>query len=67
MLGDFPLVGLFANGEIHKSALYGFTGVLTLFVYVVGAKHTGAIKGSVTNDYGISQSRHDDRQRHPGP
>ena len=32
MLGDFPLVGFFANGEIHKSMLYGFTGVLTLFV-----------------------------------
>jgi small ligand-binding sensory domain FIST len=31
-LGDFPLVGFFANGEIHKSALYGYTGVLTLFV-----------------------------------
>jgi small ligand-binding sensory domain FIST len=32
VLGDFPMVGFFANGEIHKSALYGFTGVLTLFV-----------------------------------
>jgi len=32
VLGDFPLVGFFANGEIHKSALYSFTGVLTLFV-----------------------------------
>ncbi len=32
VLGDFPLVGFFANGEIHKSALYGFTGVLTLFL-----------------------------------
>jgi small ligand-binding sensory domain FIST len=32
VLGDFPLVGFFANGEIHKNALYGFTGVLTLFV-----------------------------------
>jgi small ligand-binding sensory domain FIST len=32
VLGDFPLVGFFANGEIHKSTLYGFTGVLTLFV-----------------------------------
>ena len=32
VLGDFPLVGFFANGEIHKSALYGYTGVLTLFV-----------------------------------
>jgi small ligand-binding sensory domain FIST len=32
MLGEFPLVGFFANGEIHKSRLYGFTGVLTLFV-----------------------------------
>lgn len=32
VLGDFPLAGFFANGEIHKSMLYGFTGVLTLFV-----------------------------------
>ena len=32
ILGDFPLLGFFANGEIHKNALYGFTGVLTLFV-----------------------------------
>jgi small ligand-binding sensory domain FIST len=32
VLGDFPLVGFFANGEIHKNALYGFTGVLILFV-----------------------------------
>lgn len=32
VLGDFPLVGFFANGEIHNNTLYGFTGVLTLFV-----------------------------------
>jgi len=32
VLGDFPLVGFFANGEIHKNTLYGYTGVLTLFV-----------------------------------
>ncbi|HED32883.1 MAG TPA: histidine kinase [Gammaproteobacteria bacterium] len=32
VLGDFPLAGFFANGEIHKSMLYGFTGVLTLFI-----------------------------------
>jgi small ligand-binding sensory domain FIST len=31
-LGDFPLVGFFANGEISHSRLYGYTGVLTLFV-----------------------------------
>ncbi len=30
-LGDFPLVGFFANGEIFHSRLYGYTGVLTLF------------------------------------
>jgi len=30
-LGDFPLVGFFANGEIFNSRLYGYTGVLTLF------------------------------------
>ena len=32
VLGDFPMVGFFANGEIHKNSLYGFTGVLVLFV-----------------------------------
>lgn len=31
-LGDFPLVGFFAAGEISHSRLYGYTGVLTLFV-----------------------------------
>lgn len=31
-LGDFPLVGFFANGEISHNQLYGYTGVLTLFV-----------------------------------
>ncbi len=31
-LGDFPLTGFFANGEIHHNRLYGYTGVLTLFV-----------------------------------
>ena len=31
-LGDFPLAGFFANGEIHHDKLYGYTGVLTLFI-----------------------------------
>lgn len=31
-LGDFPLVGFFANGEICNERLYGYTGVLTLFI-----------------------------------
>ena len=31
-LGEFPLVGFFANGEISHNRLYGFTGVLTLFL-----------------------------------
>ncbi len=30
-LGDVPLVGFFANGEISHNRLYGYTGVLTLF------------------------------------
>jgi small ligand-binding sensory domain FIST len=30
-LGDFPMVGFFANGEIADHRLYGYTGVLTLF------------------------------------
>jgi len=31
-LSDFPLVGFFANGEISHNRLYGYTGVLTLFL-----------------------------------
>ncbi len=31
-LGDFPLVGMFCNGEICNDRLYGYTGVLTLFL-----------------------------------
>ena len=30
-LGDVPLAGFFANGEICNNRLYGYTGVLTLF------------------------------------
>ena len=29
--GDIPLIGFFANGEISRDRLYGYTGVLTLF------------------------------------
>lgn len=32
VLGDFPLTGFFANGEIHNNRVYGYTGVLTLFL-----------------------------------
>ena len=31
-IGDVPLVGFFANGEISHDRLYGYTGVLTLFL-----------------------------------
>lgn len=31
-LGDFPLVGMFCNGEISNRRLYGYTGVLALFL-----------------------------------
>lgn len=30
-LGDVPLVGFFAGGEIARTHLYGYTGVLTVF------------------------------------
>jgi small ligand-binding sensory domain FIST len=30
-LGDVPLVGFFAGGEIGHQHLYGYTGVLTVF------------------------------------
>jgi small ligand-binding sensory domain FIST len=31
-LGDFPLAGFFGNGEIANDRLYGYTGVLDLFL-----------------------------------
>jgi small ligand-binding sensory domain FIST len=31
-LGDVPLVGFFCAGEISNSRLYGYTGVLSLFL-----------------------------------
>lgn len=31
-LGDVPLVGFFADGEIAGAQLYGYTGILTVFV-----------------------------------
>lgn len=30
-LGDIPITGFYANGEINHDRLYGYTGVLTLF------------------------------------
>ena len=32
VLGDIPLAGFYANGEIAGHRLYGYTGVLTLFL-----------------------------------
>ncbi|MBT3305227.1 MAG: histidine kinase [Alphaproteobacteria bacterium] len=32
VLGDVPLVGFFGNGEISNNRVYGYTGVLTLFL-----------------------------------
>ncbi|MDG2287114.1 MAG: FIST C-terminal domain-containing protein, partial [Alphaproteobacteria bacterium] len=31
-LGDFPMAGFFANGEISRDRVYAYTGVLTLFL-----------------------------------
>jgi small ligand-binding sensory domain FIST len=30
-LGNIPLVGFFANGEVFNNRLYGYTGVLSVF------------------------------------
>lgn len=30
-LGDFPIAGFYANGEIAHNRIYGYTGVLTVF------------------------------------
>ena len=32
VIGDIPLVGFYANGEISNHRLYGYTGVLILFI-----------------------------------
>lgn len=32
VLGDIPIAGFYANGEISNNRLYGYTGVLTLFL-----------------------------------
>jgi small ligand-binding sensory domain FIST len=32
ILGEIPLVGFYANGEIAGNQLYGYTGVLTIFL-----------------------------------
>lgn len=32
ILGDFPMTGFFAGGEICASRIYGYTGVLTVFL-----------------------------------
>ena len=32
LLGDVPLVGFYCNGEISNNRLYGYTGVLALFL-----------------------------------
>jgi small ligand-binding sensory domain FIST len=34
-LGDVPLVGFFAGGEIAHHHLYGYTGVLTVFTRIL--------------------------------
>ena len=31
-LGDFPLIGFFANGELNRDRIYSYTGVLALFL-----------------------------------
>ncbi|MBT6406611.1 MAG: histidine kinase, partial [Rhodospirillaceae bacterium] len=31
-LGDFPLIGFYAGGEVSFNRLYTYTGVLTLFL-----------------------------------
>ncbi|MEQ8934186.1 MAG: FIST C-terminal domain-containing protein, partial [Amphiplicatus sp.] len=32
VFGEFPLIGFYANGEISNDRLYGYTGVIALFV-----------------------------------
>jgi small ligand-binding sensory domain FIST len=31
VLGDFPIVGFFANGEISRDRVYAYTGVIAVF------------------------------------
>lgn len=32
VIGDIPMTGFYAGGEINKGRLYGYTGILTLFL-----------------------------------
>ena len=32
VLGDFPMIGFFANGELNRDRIYSYTGVLALFL-----------------------------------
>ena len=32
VLGDFPMIGFFANGELNRDRIYSYTGVLALFI-----------------------------------
>lgn len=32
IIGDIPLAGFYAGGEINRARLYGYTGILTLFL-----------------------------------
>jgi small ligand-binding sensory domain FIST len=31
-LGDIPLIGFYCGGEISNGRLYGYTGVIALFI-----------------------------------
>ncbi len=45
-LGDVPLVGFFAGGEIARHHLYGYTGVLTVFRVDAAAQGSSPAPGS---------------------
>ena len=32
IIGECPLVGFFGNGEVSNNRVYGYTGVLVLFL-----------------------------------
>ena len=44
-LGDVPLVGFFAGGEIARHHLYGYTGVLTVFRLDMAARSSHRMPG----------------------
>ncbi|MCK5718086.1 MAG: FIST C-terminal domain-containing protein [Thiomargarita sp.] len=50
ILGDFPMIGFFANGEIYYQRLYGYSGIVTLFLDYHPTNTTNTISSPPPNN-----------------